>query len=408
MEKQMIQPVEFRPNMYWIGVDDHTTDLFEGLWSIEKEGVSYNSYLIEDEKNVIIDLAKELTLDVYLNQIKSRIDISKIDYIVINHVEPDHAGVVSQIHSLAPGATILCTERARKMLISFYGIVDGIRAVEDGECISLGKHSLKFIYTPNVHWPETMMTYEQSQQILFSCDVFGGYQTLDGVIFDDECPDLEKYIQQALRYYANIIANHSHSARKALAKLAEIPIQVVAPSHGLIWRKNPEKIIQLNQTWADYGENGGETRITAIHGSMYGNTNLMLAEVIKGIQDVGVPLTVMDVARTQISYILPEMWCSSGILVAAPTYEAALFPPMTNVLEMAVQKKIFNKKTARIGSYGWAGGANRTFEALLCDLRWKEVDTLEFVGVPKLNELNRGRDFGIRFANAVKNQTEVS
>jgi flavorubredoxin len=312
---------------------------------------------------------------------------------------------VTQIHALAPNATILCTERGRKMLASFYGVNEGVRAVEDGEVISLGQHSLRFFYTPNVHWPETMMTYEESQQILFSCDAFGGYKTLDGSIFDDDRPDLQDYICEALRYYANIVSNHSHSVRKALAKLAGVPIQIVAPSHGLIWRKSPQRIISLYQKWADFGENGGETRIAVIHGSMYGNTNLMLAEVLKGMHEAGVPLTVLDVARTQISYILPEMWSSSGILVAAPTYEAALFPPMTNVLEMAVQKKIFNKKVARIGSYGWAGGANRTFDALLCELHWKLVDTFEFVGVPKPDELKLGCDFGIRFANAVKNRT---
>jgi len=259
MDKQKFQPVEFCPHVYWIGVDDHTTDLFEGLWSIEKEGVSYNSYLIEDEKTAIIDLSKEMTLDTYLSHIKSRIDLNKVDYIVVNHVEPDHTGAVTQIHALAPNATILCTEPGRKMLASFYGVNEGVRAVEDGEVISLGQHSLRFFYTPNVHWPETMMTYEESQQILFSCDAFGGYKTLDGSIFDDDRPDLQDYICEALRYYANIVSNHSHSVRKALAKLAGVPIQIVAPSHGLIWRKSPQRIISLYQKWADFGENGGET-----------------------------------------------------------------------------------------------------------------------------------------------------
>ena len=139
-----------------------------------------------------------------------------------------------------------------------------------------------------------------------------------------------------------------------------------------------------------------------LHGSMYGNTTLMLNQVITGIKEVGVPYEMFDVARTPISYILPAMWSSMGILVAAPTYEAALFPPMTNVLEMAVQKKIFNKKAARIGSYGWAGGANRTFDSLINDLRWEVIDTFDFIGVPKPADLNHGYDFGTHFANIIK------
>ncbi len=397
----MMQPVEITPDIYWIGVNDQKTDLFEGLWSIVKEGVSYNSYLIKDEKSAIIDLTKEIFTDDFLQQIKSQADIHKIDYIVINHVEPDHASSVNKIRALMPDAVILCTERARKMLISFYGMEENIQAIEDGQIISLGKHRLQFFYTPNVHWPETMMTYEVDEQILFSCDAFGGYKTLSDSIFDDDRPDLDDYIHEALRYYANIVANHSNSVRKALVKLGNTPIKMVAPSHGLVWRKDPARIIKLYQTWAEYGDNGGELAITVLRGSMYGNTNRFLDEVLEGIKEVGVPYETFDVARDPIGYILPALWQNKGVLVSAPTYEAALFPPMTSVLQMAIQKKAFHKRVARVGSYGWAGGAHRTFESLLNDLRWEVVDSFEFVGVPKAGDLIRGRDFGVHFANRV-------
>jgi anaerobic nitric oxide reductase flavorubredoxin len=398
-----MQPVEIRPDIYWIGVNDHKTDLFEGLWQIQKEGVSYNSYLIKDEKTAIIDLTKELFTDTFLDQIKHEIDLSKVNYIIVNHVEPDHASSVNKIRDLMPQATILCTERARKMLNSFYGTDKNIQCVEDGQTISLGKHSLLFVHTPNVHWPETMMTYEQSEQILFSCDAFGGYKSIEDSIFDDDRADLNVYIREALRYYSNIVANHSNSVRKALTKLADIPVKIVAPSHGLVWRKTPEKIIQLYKTWADYGESGGESQITILYGSMYGNSNKLLEQVIAGIKEVGVPYEAFDVAREQISYLLPALWQNKGVLVSAPTYEAALFPPMTSVLQMAIQKKAFNKKAARIGSYGWAGGAHRTFESLVNDLRWEALDSFDFVGVPKTSDLSRGYDFGVHFANMINN-----
>jgi anaerobic nitric oxide reductase flavorubredoxin len=249
-----------------------------------------------------------------------------------------------------------------------------------------------------------MMTYEESEQILFSCDGFGGYKTLEGEIFDDKCNDVDEYIRQALRYYSNIVANHSQAVRKALVKLACVPIQIIAPAHGLVWRDTPDRIMHLYRTWAEYGDNGGETRIAVIHASMYGNTLKMLAKVVEGIKSTGMELSVMDVTRTQISYILPELWSSYGILVATPTYESVMFPPMTSVLEMALLKKVFNKKTARIGSIGWAGGANRTFDTLTCDLHWKMTDAFDFVGVPKAHELEKGVDFGVRFANSLKNR----
>jgi len=400
----MPQPVEIRPNIFYIGVDDHSTDLFEGLWSIEKEGVSYNSYLIKDEKIALVDLTKDIMAEPYISQLKSLVDLARIDYIVINHVEPDHTGAVTLIRALAPQATILCSERACKMLDTFYAIREGVQVVEDGEMVSLGQHSLKFFSTPYVHWPETMMTYEEREQILFSCDAFGGYKTLEGQIFDDNRADLDEFITQSQRYYANIVANHSQYVRKALVKLACVPIQIVAPAHGLVWRDTPDRIMHLYRTWAEYGENGGEARITVIYASMYGNTTRFMQQVAAGIEAAGVELSVIDVARTQMSFILAEMWRSSGVLVACPTYESVMFPSMTSVLEMAVLKKAFYKKTARVGSIGWAGGANRTFETLLCDLHWKLTDAYEFVGVPKAHDLEQAKLFGKRFAGQIKNR----
>jgi len=400
----MSQPVEIRPNIYYVGVDDSTIDLFEGLWSVSKEGISYNSYLIKDEKTALIDLTSEIMAEPYIDQLNTLVDISRINYLVINHVEPDHASAVARIRSLAPNATILCSARARKMLDTFYAIREGVQVVEDGDVISLGQHSLRFFSTPYVHWPETMMTYEEREQVLFSCDAFGGYKALGGNIFDDNRPDIDEYISQALRYYANIVANHSQSVRKALVRLANVPVKIVAPAHGLVWRSTPDRILYLYRTWAEFGENGGEARIAVIHASMYGNTTRFTEMVVAGIQSMGVPLTVMDVARTQMSYILPEMWRSWGILVASPTYESVMFPTMTSLLEMAVLKKMFYKRGARVGSIGWAGGANRTFETLLCDLHWKLADAYEFVGVPKAHDLEQAVQFGRRFAGLIKSR----
>ncbi|MCJ7546412.1 MAG: FprA family A-type flavoprotein [Deltaproteobacteria bacterium] len=183
--------IEIKPDVYWIGVNDRTSDLFEGLWPIAQEGISYNAYFINDEHKAIIDLTKSFKADEFFAQVNEISDISQLDYIIINHMEPDHTGIVNIIRKLAPRATILGTDKTVQMLASFFGITEKVEAIKDGQTLSLGKRTLQFLYTPFVHWPETMMTYETSHQILFSCDGFGGYGALRGGIFDDQCKDFD-------------------------------------------------------------------------------------------------------------------------------------------------------------------------------------------------------------------------
>ena len=396
-------PIKITPNIYWIGVNDRTTDLFEGLWPITQEGVSYNAYLINDEKTAIVDLAKALKTDEFFDQIDQVADVSQLDYVVINHMEPDHSGALRTLRRIAPQATILGTEKTRAMLESFYGITKGVQVVQDGETLSLGRHTLSFVYTPFVHWPETMMTYEVGEKILFSCDAFGGYGALRGGIFDDEYSDPEFYEREALRYYVNIVAVFSKPVLNAIAKLADVPVSVIAPSHGLIWRRNPEHIVNLYRKWAEYATGPTEVGITLIYGSMYGNTEEMMNAVAHGVSLEGVPLTIFDVNHTHISYIMPSLWTQRGVIVGAPTYEGSLFPPMAHVLDMAAIKRIRNKKVARFGSYGWSGGAQRHFERLIEPLKWELTDSFEFVGSPSDADLGKGKEFGAKFARLLKN-----
>jgi len=200
--------IEVKSGINWIGVNDRTTDLFEGLWPITSEGVSYNAYVIKDEKNVLVDMAKDIKSDALLDQISEVVDPADLDYIVINHMEPDHTGVIRSLRRIAPKAIVLCSARAAEMLEGYYDITEGVHVVTDGETLDLGEHTLKFFMTPMVHWPETMMTYETTQKVLFSCDAFGSYGALQGAVFDDQCHDLAFYEQQALRYYSNIVAEY--------------------------------------------------------------------------------------------------------------------------------------------------------------------------------------------------------
>lgn len=395
--------VEIKPEVFWIGVNDRTTDLFEGFWPIISEGISYNAYLINDQKKALIDLTKSFKANEFFNQIDEMTNISELDYIIINHMEPDHSGVLNTLRRIAPHASILGSQKTKEMLESFYGITENVRVVQDGETLSLGKRTLKFISTPMVHWPETMMTYETSHGILFSCDGFGGYGALRGAIFDDECTDIEFYQREALRYYTNVVARFSSFVLKAVDKLADISIKVVAPSHGLIWRKDPTRIVNLYRKWAEYATGKTEGSVTLVYGSMYGNTELMMNAVAQGISRTGVPVEIFDAARTHASYILPSLWSKTGVMIGAPTYEIALFYPLAHLLDIAVHKGLRNKKVAFFGSYGWVGGARKGLEKIIEPAQWYLVDSLEFVGGPTKEDLKRGEEFGAKFVEIIKN-----
>jgi anaerobic nitric oxide reductase flavorubredoxin len=393
--------IRVKPGIHWIGVNDRTTDLFEGVWPITQEGVSYNSYLIVDQKKALVDLTKITQEAAFLAQLAELIDPSELDYIILNHMEPDHTGAIKILHELAPQATILGTAKCINMLAAFYGITERVKVVADGETLSLGEKTLTFVAVPFVHWPETMVTYESTERVLFSCDAFGGYGALRGAIFDDQCVNMDFYLRESLRYYANIVASFSGPVLKAIAKLGGTPIDVIAPSHGLVWRKNPSQVVELYQKWAEYATSGGEKGITLVYGSMYGNTEAVMNAVATGISGTGMELEIYDAARTHSSYILPSLWTRKGVMVGAPTYETGLFPPMSQLLMMAEAKRIGHKKVARFGSYGWSGGAQREFEKYVESLKWELTDTYEFQGGAAREALHMGEEFGKRFAELV-------
>jgi anaerobic nitric oxide reductase flavorubredoxin len=394
--------IEVKSGIYWIGVNDRTTDLFEGLWPITSEGVSYNAYVVEDEKTALIDLAKDFKSNALIDQIEEVVDPAALDYIVINHMEPDHTGVLRSLLRIAPAATLLCTKRAEPLLASYYQITDNIRIVDDGDVVDLGTHKLQFHVTPMVHWPETMMTYEMTEKVLFSCDAFGGYGALQGAIFDDQCRRLPYYEKEALRYYANIVALFARPVVRAIEKFKDVPLEVVAPSHGLIWRDNPSRIVELYQKWATYALEGPEVGVTLLYGTMYGNTEEMVEAVASGVAQAGVPLEIFDVRHIHASYILSALYTQSGVLVGAPTYEGDLFPPMAHVLDIAARKRIQNRKLGYFGSYGWSGGARREIAKLADTLKWDLTEQWEFPGGTSHELLKEGEALGYRFAMSLK------
>ncbi|MRR32891.1 MBL fold metallo-hydrolase, partial [bacterium] len=269
-------PIEIASGIYWVGSNDRSSEFFEGMWPIKHEGISFNSYLIKDQKNAIVDLSGESFADDLLDRMSKIVPLAELDYIVVNHMEPDHTGALRMLTQAAPRAVILGTQKTKEMLASFYNITENVQVVKDGDLLSLGSHELRFLSTPFLHWPETMMTYETHSKVLFSCDAFGGYGALNGSIFDDAAIDLTWYENQALRYYANILSTFSKPVRTAAAKLKQLEVAITAPSHGLVWRKSPTRMHDLYAKWASYSGAPAEVGVTLIFASIYGNTERMM------------------------------------------------------------------------------------------------------------------------------------
>ena len=398
-----MHPVEIRPDIFWIGINDRSTELFEGLWPILHQGVSYNAYLVKDEKNALIDLSKETFTDDFIQQIRELIDPADIDYVIINHMEPDHSGALTRIRELAPNAKFLGMSKAIQMVNDFYGITENVEVLATGQTLSLGKHTLQFVYTPLVHWPETMVTYDIGEKVLFSCDAFGSYGALNGTIFDDTCANIEFYEVEALRYYTNIIAAFSRHVLSAIDKLTGIPIEVIAPSHGLVWRKDPMRILNLYKKWATYATEPAEPGVTLLYGSMYRNTEHAVNYAAEAIAREGVPLEVFNVGTTEVSFILPSLWTKRGVLVAAPTYERTMFPPMKHVLTVADLKSVKNKVAGYFGSYAWSGGAKAEFDKFAEQMTWDVKGHVEFVGSAKNEDIEAIVKLAGEIARTVKN-----
>ncbi|MHA1917740.1 MAG: FprA family A-type flavoprotein [Candidatus Ranarchaeia archaeon] len=403
--------VELSKGVYWIGVNVRTDDNFEGMWPIP-HGVSLNSYLVKGEKFAVIDLVREWkgsSFDFYRQIESTGNEVSELDYIILNHLEPDHTESLLSILRSAPNAKIVTTKKGAELIEVFYGITDRIQIVTSGDSLDLGGKTLVFEETPFVHWPETMVTYLAEDKILFSCDAFGSFGSLDGSIFDDEICD-EKFdflYKESLRYYANIVALFSPMVLKAIEKTKNLDIKTIAPSHGIIWRKKPETIVNRYIKFANYRNGIGlRPKITFIFGSMYGNTEAMGNAILRGISKVkGVDVDVFQVPNSnQDSYILSSAWESGGIIFGMPTYENKMYPPMVGTIDHMIRKGIKHRDVMRFGSWGWSGGAQREFDNMTKDQKWEVFESYEFRGGPTLDELRAGEKKGEEFAKLIKSK----
>lgn len=350
----MEKPIPIAEDVYWVGVNDLETELFEAIWPLP-QGVCYNSYLIIDEKVALVDTVKRSFLPQYVDKIKSLLkDGRSIDYLIINHMEPDHSGAMKILREIFPKLCIIGNKKTMDYVKGFYGIDSNCKVVDDGEELSLGKHKLRFYLTPMVHWPETMMTYEEKGGVLFSGDAFGGFGTLNGGIFDDEV-NLSFFENEILRYFSNIIGKYSDMVQKALGKLKGVDIKIVAATHGPVFRKDPSYIISLYDRWSRQETERG---VVIVYASMYGNTQIMAESIARSLAEEGVEnIRLHNISKSHLSSILTDIWRFRGLVLGSCTYNTKLFPPVEILVSTLENDKLKNRLLGVFGSYSWSGGA---------------------------------------------------
>lgn len=344
---------ELTNKIYYVGVNDRNKALFEGLWPLPN-GVSYNSYLIDDDKVCLIDTVQVDFFTQFMENIHGVIGDKPVDYIVINHMEPDHSGALALIKKYYPNVKIIGNKKTFAMLQGFYGIHTGEIEVGEGSTIDLGHRVLRFTLTPMLHWPETMVTLDTASNALFTGDAFGCYGALNGALVDTEM-NCDEFWMELVRYYSNIVGKYGVPVQNALKKLTGLKIGYICPTHGPVWHDNTTRIIRMYDTMSKYETEEG---VVICYGTMYGNTERMAEIIAESASKAGIKNIVMyNVSKTHHSYILRDIFRYKGLIVGAPTYNTGLYHEMAVLLSEIANRDIKNHLIGWFGSHAWASKA---------------------------------------------------
>ena len=345
--------IEIVKDTYYVGVNDRKKEKFEGLWPLPN-GVSYNSYLIVDEKVCLIDTVEADFFTQFIENIREVIGDRPIDYIVTNHMEPDHSGSFGLMRQYYPNVKVVGNKKSFDLLKGFYGMEGCEHEVKHGDELSLGKHTLKFFLTPMVHWPETMMTLDTANNMLFSGDAFGCFGALNGGLLDSEI-NCEPFWLEMVRYYSNIVGKYGTPVQNALKKLANEKIDYICSTHGPVWHEQLQKVVEMYNRMSKYETEDG---LVICYGTMYGNTERMAEVIARAASQAGVKnIAVHNVSKTHHSYIIRDVFRYRGLIVGAPTYNTGLYHEMDVLLSELANRDIKNHLIGWFGSYGWASKA---------------------------------------------------
>lgn len=359
---QNIQPIS--QDLIYVGVSDRRTALFENVYPIPR-GVSYNSYVLLDEKTALFDTTDASVASQFFENVQAALAGRRLDYVVVHHMEPDHAATLMDLMLRYPEAMVVTTAKAAQMMEQFFGSKPAqLQAVKEGDTLSLGRHNLVFTMAPMVHWPEVMMTYDTTDKVLFSADAFGTFGALSGNIFADEVNFEGEWLNDARRYFVNIVGKYGQPVQVVLKKAAALDIQMICPLHGPVWRSNLEWFIGKHDVWSRYEPE--EKGVVIIYGSIYGHTEAAAMRMGTLLAQRGVKnIKAYDASRTHTSKLVAECWRASHIVLASSTYNNGIFTPMENLLADLKAHDWKRRTVALIENGTWASQSGKLMRAEL-------------------------------------------
>ncbi len=387
---------KIKEGIYWVGAIDWDIRDFHGY--ITHRGTTYNAYLIKDEKIALVDFVKEPFFDEMLDRIEEIVDPTKIDYLISNHAEPDHSGALVKMAKVAPQAEIIASERGANTLNKYYSLDTPITSIKEKPQIELGTKTLHFVEVPMAHWPDSMVTYIPEDKVLLSNDAFGQHLASSGRFDDEVDPDILKH--EATAYYGNILMPLWRTVNRAINSLEGVEIEIIAPSHGIIWRGNPGTILELYVKWV---KGATEERVVILYDTMWKSTEKIAKAISQGIMDEGVSVRIHNLKVTHRSDVVTDLLDARGVLVGSPTLNNHVFPSVAGILAYIRGLKPQNKIGAAFGSYGWGGGAKRYVEAEMKAAGIELIENdIEFLYKPTKDEIKKAREFGRSFAGKIK------
>jgi flavorubredoxin len=398
-----MKTIEIKPDIYWIGAIDWAVRDFHGY--VTPSGTTYNNYLIVDEDVTLIDTVKYDFTEVAVNNIKNIIEPRKIRNVVVNHIENDHMGALYRIMELSPDATIFVTDRGKQGMDRFFDTSHwNTRIVKTGDELKIGKYTLMFIETPMLHWPDSMMTYVKEANILISQDAFGQHLA-SSARFDDEfteCASHAELDDAVVDYYANILMPFGKLIKAKISQIHQLglPIEMIAPDHGVIWRREPERVLQM---YLDMAEGKTNLSISIIYDTMWSSTEIMTQPIMQGIKDEGVHCKVIKLRATPTSAAIKEFWKSRGCLVGSPTLNNGVFPSVAEFMTHLKGLRPKDRIMGAFGSYGWGGGAVKWLNSAFQNMKLDLVEPgIQAHYRPSLEDQGKCYAFGRDFAKRVK------
>ena len=361
-------------DLFWVGANDRRLSVFEGVYPVPT-GVSYNSYLLMDEKTVLLDTADKSVTHQFMENVAHVLGERSLDYLVINHMEPDHCAEIPCIVRKYPNVKIVCNAKIKTMLGQFFDFElpeEQLVLVKEGDTLNTGKHNLTFVFAPMVHWPEVMVTYDTVDKILFSADAFGSFGTVDGNIFADEVDFEHRYMDEARRYYTNIVGKYGPQVQSLLKKASGLEIKMICPLHGFVWRKDFDKFIDKYVKWSTYTPEIQSVLIP--YASVYSGTQNVVEILASKLADLGVKdIKIVDTSITDSSYVVSDAFKYSHIVFASTTYNNGIFISMENLLHDIVAHNLQNRKIAIIENGSWAPTSGKLMTDLVSQLKNTEI-----------------------------------